>query len=202
MSVETVMELNPNIITRSTSTAVQRLAIRTAMNSTRAQDACKTGMGYKYKQADHISMQGGRSTHSIGTRHPTGRYGRDHFPGIATFPSARTILSETAREFALANPIDERTVSECVAWYYHRIHALYKAFIGDPAKNAKYYKSEKGAATKKRSRNKQPDKSTADLENEYPKPQPAHAQATQYHRCYTYARPLLAHRPPEHRWSW
>jgi hypothetical protein len=137
MYVDIVMELNPTILTRSTSCAERRGRIRDAMTSMRHGASRGT-----YVPADHLKMQGGCD--KPGRSRPKGKYGTQHFPGVDTFPRGALGLLTVVKEFGVTNNNATHSVDEQIAWLYHRIRALRAKFKTGPETYEKYNASASG----------------------------------------------------------
>jgi hypothetical protein len=83
MFVELVLELNPTVMPSSAFASMEqrRRRILAALTSTR-----KGTAKIQYDAKDHLAMQGERDIDKASIRHPTGKYGADHFPLVAEFP--------------------------------------------------------------------------------------------------------------------
>jgi hypothetical protein len=155
------MELNPTILTRSSSWAERRRVVRAVMTSNREGDSPYGA----YIQADHVTMQGACDTAKDCGKGRKGKYGTKHFPGIDKFPSGQLNMSDIAKEFGIGNTNATHNKVECIAWLYHRIRALRKKFITIPATKLRYYDSALGLAAHARREKARHTASTARKDN-------------------------------------
>ncbi len=149
--VDMVLELDPNVLTFSSSPTLRRSGVRAELTSNRSGQT-KTG----FIPSHHLKMQGGHHPDSTET-YPRGKYGKDHFPQIDEFPKSSMMpISDVAKEFAKRNTNLTLSTEEEIAWLYHRIRALLKRFIKTGANTKKYEASALGKAKHDRRRQKLP----------------------------------------------
>ncbi len=135
MFVELVLELNPTVMPSSVFASMEqrRHRILAALTSTRVGTTKK-----QYDVKDHLAMQGGHMIGKVADRHPTGKYGADHFPFVTEFPKGRITVSKTATEFDMLYESDTLNNNERIAWLYHRIRVLNTKFLTCHATHRKY----------------------------------------------------------------
>jgi hypothetical protein len=159
--VEMVLELDPRILTSSSSSTLARRYVRAALTSNK-QGRRKA----EFNNEHHLKMQGGPSLHQPTSGPRTGRYGPSHFPLVAEFPKGHMSLANVCKEFTECNPYIGGDEGEAIAWFYHRIRALLAKFIKTKENQDAYDTSELGQANRERARLKKPEaKSTAQKEN-------------------------------------